>query len=483
MDSLKNKTVNGVGWSAADAFLSHGVTFIVGLVLARILSPEEYGLIGIVTIFTTIFAGFVDSGFSSALIRKKEVKDEDYNTMFITNLVMSVLLYAILYLAADWIAVFFNRSQLVSLVRVMGLLLILQSFSLVQYTILSKRIDFKTKTKSSLFSAVLSGAIGIGMALCGYGVWALVAQRLSYQLIYTICLWIFNRWWPSLRFSVSSFRYMWDFGWKIMLSGFLDRLWQQFYQGVVGKYYSPSTLGQYSRSKEYSSLFSSNFTAIIQRVSFPVLAEIQDDKERLVAVYRKIIKTTMFVTIIVLFFMGAVSEPLIYCLIGPQWHQAATFLPLICITMSFYPLHAINLNMLQIQGRSDIFLFLEIIKKVIAIGPICLGIFINIYWMLIGSIIVSVISFFLNTRYTGEKLGYSSWMQLKDIAPSFVLAIIIAISVFFFKYLPVSYYIILLIQIIVGVGLFFVICNKTKLEEYIEVKSIFLKYVKKIKRN
>ena len=194
------------------------------------------------------------------------------------------------------------------------------------------------------------------------------------QVFSTLCLWIFNKWLPYFKFNRESFGYMWGFGWKLMLSGLLDRTWAQLYQTVVGKCYTPETLGQYTRANQYAQIFSANFTSIISRVTYPALAEIQDDKERLREGYRKIIKLSMFVTAVCMISMGAVSEPLIYCMIGEQWQQAATFLPLICISLSTYPLHAINLNMLQVQGRSDLFLVLEIIKKVIAIGPICLGI-------------------------------------------------------------------------------------------------------------
>lgn len=480
--SLKDKSINGVGWSAAESFLSHGVTFLVGLVLARLLSPAEYGLIGIVTIFTTILSSVVDSGFSNAVIRKKGATDDDYNTMFITNMAMSIVLFVLLYFSAPFIASFFEREELVPLTRAMGFLLILQALSIVQNTILTKRIDFKTKTKASVIAGVVSGVIGIAFAFMGFGVWSLVAQQLSNKLCFTICLWIYNKWWPKFRFSVPSFRYMWGFGWKLMVSGLLDKIWSQLYQAVVGKYYSPATLGQYSRSKEYAHFFSTNFTTIVQRVSYPVLSEVQDDKARMVSGYRKIIKLSMFVTAICMISMGAVAEPFIYCLIGPKWHQAATFLPLICVSLSLYPLHAINLNMLKVQGRSDLFLILEIIKKIVAIGPICLGIFVNIYWMLVGSIVTGIIYFFLNSYYTGKKLNYSSWMQLKDIAPSYGLAMVIAVSVYFFKYLPLSNFIILPIQIVVGAGVFFLICEKTQMEEYKELKSIVLKYFKRLKR-
>ncbi len=479
--SLKDKTVKGVGWSAADSFLSQGITFVVGLVLARLLSPSEYGLIGITAVFITVFNAIIDSGFSQAIIRKKEASNEDYNTMFITNMVLSVILFLILFFSAPAIACFFERPELISLTRVMGIVLIINALSITQNTVLTKRIDFKTKTKASLISAVLSGIVGIVMAFMGYGVWSLVGQQITKQLANTICLWIFNKWWPNFKFSVFSFKYMWGFGWKLLVSSLIDTTWNELYQVVVGKFYSPATLGQYSRSKEYASIFSVNLQSIVGRVTFPVLAEIQDDKERLVGAYRRIIKTTMFVTAVSMISMGAIAEPMIYCLIGPQWHQAATFLPLICINMSLRPLHATNLNMLKVQGRSDLFLKLEIIKKIIAIGPIALGIFVGIYWMLVGGVITGFFAFFLNSYYSGKMIGYSSWMQLKDVVPSYGLSFLIALSVYFLKYLPLSYWIILPMQIIVGICVFFLVCETRKMEEYVETKNMLLSMLNKFK--
>lgn len=476
-ESLKSKTVKGVGWSAADAILGQGITFIVGLVLARLLSPSEYGLIGIVMIFVTVLGGIVDSGFSQALIRKQDANDDDYNTMFYTNLLVSIVLYSCLALSSPLIAHFFAREELTALVPVMGLIVIINSLSLVQYTILTKRIDFKTKTKVSLISSLTSGICGIICAYIGMGVWALVVQKLLQQSLYTVFLWIYNRWWPKFIFSRESFGYMWGFGWKILLSGLLNNIWNQLYQVVVGKFYNPATLGQYSRAKEYANIFSSNLTMIVQRVSYPVLSNIQDDEERMVAVYRKVIKMTMFVTAICMISLGAVSEPLIVTLIGEKWLEASTYLPLICISMSLYPLHAINLNMLQVQGRSDIFLFLEIIKKVISVGPICLGIFVSIKAMLWGTICTGIIAFFLNTYYTGKKLHYTSFMQLKDIACSYLIAVIMAVSVYFLKLLPLSCYAVLIIQFLVGIIVFFLLCEIFKPSEYLDLKGMALKLI------
>lgn len=482
--SLKDRTVRGVSWSAADSVLGQGITFVVGLVLARLLSPSEYGLIGIVTIFITIFNAIIDSGFSQAVIRKKEADNEDYNTMFLTNMVLSFVLFFVLFFCAPAIARFFGRLELINITRVMGVVLIINALSITQNTVLTKKIDFKTKTKASFISAVLSGIVGIGMAFMGYGVWALVGQQITKQLANTVCLWFLNKWWPNFMFSLQSFKYMWGFGWKLLAASLIDNIWNQLYQVVVGKFYSPATLGQYSRSAEYASIFSININSIVGRVSFPVLAEIQDDKTRLVSAYRRIIRITMFVTAICMIPMGAVADPMLYCLIGPQWHQAATFLPFICISMSLYPLHAINLNMLKVQGRSDLFLKLEIIKKMIATIPILLGIFVGIYWMVLGSVFTGIIAFFLNSFYSGQMIGYSSLMQLKDIAPSYGLAFLIAISVYFLKYLPFSYWIIFPIQLVVGVAVFFIVCNITQMEEYIDVKNLLVPLIKKItKRN
>ena len=481
-ESLKNKTVKGTLWSAADSFLGHGVTFFVGIILARLLSPDEYGLIGICLICNTVLNGIVDSGFSSAIIRKKEASEDDYNTMFITNMVVSILLYFILFLCTPIIADFFGRNELVSLIRVTGSVLIINALSITQTTILTKRIDFKTKTKASIISAVVSGVIGIAMAYYGFGVWALAGQLISKQLLYTCCLWILNKWWPNLHFSIDSFKYMWGFGWKILVSGLLNNIWEQIYQVVVGKFYNPATLGQYTRGRQFASIFSENFTVIIKRVSYPVLANIQDDTARMVAAYRKVIKVSMFVTVITLFSLGAVAEPLLYTLIGDQWHEAAVFLPFICISMSLYPLHALNLNMLQVQGRSDVFLYLEIIKKIISIGPICLGIFVGIKAMLIGSIVTGVISFFLNSYYTGKELQYSSWMQIKDVSISFLIATILAVSVYFLKYLSMPYWTILISQIVLGSGMLLLICELCKVEEYLEIKRIAVGMLNKHKR-
>jgi len=479
---LKDKTVKGVGWSAIDNVAQYAVQFVVSIVLARLLSPEDYGLLGIIVIFTAVCTALINGGFSSAIIRKKNATNDDYNTAFIANMVMSFFLYVVIFFCAPLIANFFGRTELVSLTRVSSLGMIIGALALVQQTRLTKRIDFKTQTKITLIASVTSGVIGIVMAATGFGVWALVAQSLSSQLFRTILLWFFNKWVPQLRFSGQSFRELFGFGWKMMVSGVLDTVWKELYQVVVGKFYSPATLGQYTRAKQFSTLFSSNLTAVVQRVTFPVLSGIQDDKERMISAYRRIIKTTMFITAICMFFLGAISEPLLYCLIGPKWHEASTYLPLICLGASLYPLHAINLNMLQVQGRSDLFLGLEIIKKIIGLAPLFVGAFVGIMPMLYVNLLIGVICYFLNSYFPGKLLGYNSWMQIKDIAPSFGIAALVALSVWFFKYLPISNWFILPIQIVIGIAVFFALCKMTNIGEYEEVKSMVMPFINRIKK-
>ena len=344
--------------------------------------------------------------------------------------------------------------------------MIIGALAIVQQTILTKRIDFKTQTKITFIASIVSGAVGIVMALIGFGVWALVYQGLVSGIVRTMLLWIYNKWIPNLRFSNKSFQELFGFGWKLMVSGLLDTVWKQLYQVVVGKFYNSATLGQYTRAKGFSELFSSNLTSVIQRVTYPVLSNIQDEKERMVVAYRKIIKFTMFISSIAMFALGAVSEPLLYCLIGPKWHEAATYLPLICISASTYPLHALNLNMLEVQGRSDLFLGLEIIKKIIAVGPLYIGAFIGIIPMLYTNLITTVIAFFLNSHYSGKMVGYSSWMQIKDVAPSYGIATVVALSIYFLKFLSIPNWVILPLQCLIGLMTFLMLCRMFHIEEF-----------------
>lgn len=478
-ESLKIKTVKGTFWSGLDSFASQGIMFLVGLVLARLLTPHEYGLIGYITILTAIFNSIVDSGFSSALIRKKNIRAIDYNTAFIFNIIISILLCAAMFLLARPISRFFNEPQLVQLVKAMSVIVIINGLAIIQRTNLTRNVDFKTQTKASLISSISSGIVGIGMALYGVGVWSLVGQQITRQLLNTVCLWILNKWLPRFEFSWQSFRELFNFGWKLLASGLIDTIWKQVSNMVIGKYYSTSSLGQYTRGQQFADIFSANMTSIIQRVSYPVLSSIQDERDRMKEGYRKIIKVTMFLSFVLMFGLAAIATPLLTVLIGRQWMEAAHYLQILCFSMCLYPLHAINLNMLQVQGRSDLFLKLEIIKKIIAIGPILLGIFMGIDWMLYGWIITGVISYLLNAMYSGNMIGYSIPAQVRDILPSFAIAAIMAILVYLLQFIELQPIVTLLIQLCLGTAIIISVSELFKLEEYIEIKGIVLSFIKR----
>lgn len=478
--SLKSKTVKGARWSFIDNISSQGIVFLVGLVLARLLSPEEYGLIGIITIFISVFNSIVDSGFSNALIRKNDARDIDYYTVFLTNLVLSLVLFAVLFISAPAIGGFFNKPQLIPLLRVMGLIVIINAFAIIQRTILVKKVDFKTQTKASLISSISSGVIGIGMALYGFGVWSLAGQQISRQLLNTVFLWIFSKWYPKLKFSFESFKELFKFGWKLLVSGLIDTVWREVYQVVIGKCYSSATLGQYTRAQQFASICSSNLTSVVQRVSFPVLSSVQDDEERLKNGYKRIIKVTMLLAFTLMLGLAAVAKPMILTLIGEQWLPCVPFLQIICLQMMLYPLHSLNLNMLQVQGRSDLFLKLEIIKKIVGLVPLLLGVYIGIYWMLGGSVITGCFSYYLNAYYSGPFLNYSIREQVKDILPSLGVALAMAVPVFAMSFIPISSFIILPLQIIVGAGITIGICEASKLPEYMELKDIAMPVINKV---
>ena len=481
-ESLKQKTVKGVGWSFADNIANQGITFLVGLVLARLITPEEYGLIGIILIFVAVFDSIVNCGFSNALIRKNDADDMDYNTVFIVNMVLSVVLFIAFFFSAQFIADFFGQPLLKPLTQAMGSIVIIHAFAIIQRTVLIKRIDFKTQTKASVISSVTSGVIGITMAFYGYGVWSLVAQQLSRALLNTVCLWIYSRWWPKLQFSWNSFRELFGFGWKLLVSSLIDTVWREIYQVVIGKCYAPATLGQYTRAHQFGSIFSSNLNTVIQRVSYPVLSSLQDDKERMKEGYRRVIKVTMLVTFVLMLGLAAISKPMIQVLVGDQWLVAAGFLPIICLRMMLYPLHALNLNMLQVQGRSDLFLKLEIIKKCVAVIPITLGIFVGIYWMIWGSVFTSMFAYYLNSYYSGKFLNYSILTQIKDILPSFGIAVVMAIVTYALSLLPLSPFILLPMQVMAGAGITVALCERFKRPEYLEIRSMALSVLRKIKK-
>lgn len=475
---LKQHTLKGLKWSFLDNALNQGIRFVLGLVLARLLTPYDFGIIGIALIFVSISEDIVDGGFTNALIQKKTPSPVDYSTVFVTNLVFSAVLYAVLFLLAPYIAVFFNNPQLTSIVRVISIILLIDAFMFVAKVRLTKDLDFKRLAKISVSSSVISGIVGIIFALSGFGVWSLVFQQLTRHLLNTSFLWLTNKGGLSVRFSKKSFTSLFSFGSKLLITDLTISIYNQLVNVVVGKCYSPATLGQYSRAHQFSGLFSSTLNQIIQRVSYPALSKIQDDYERLLRAYRELIKTTSFVVFSLMLFLAAIAEPLITVLIGSKWLECVPYLQLLCFSRMLQPLLSINMNIFKVKGRSDLCLKLELTKRFLDLFSIALGILVSIYWMLIGSIIVNVLAYLLNIYSSSRLLGYTMKRQLKDITPALMVAGLVSILAFLPIYFSNQYYVILPIQIFVWLVLLVVVSETTKLDGYLYIKTILREHVR-----
>lgn len=479
---LKKKTVRGLGWSALDNVAKMGITFVVSIVLARMLSPDEYGLIGILLIFINVFNAIVDSGFTTALVRKQNATEDDFSTAFFVNVVVSIFMAVAMFFCSTPIASFFQRPELVRLTQVMSVVVVINALAIVQKARLTKNIDFKTQTKVTLTASLVSGCVGIGMAYMNYGVWALVGQQISMQSTTTVMLWALNRWFPKFTFNTNSFKELWSFSWKLLVSALIDNGWKEIYQVVIGKFYAPATLGLYTRAKQFKDLLSVNMTTVIQRVSFPALSSIQDDQVRLKNAYRKVVRTTMLTSFVFMLGLSACSKAMILVLLGEKWEACIPFLRVLCLIGMLYPLHALNLNIITVKGRSDLFLKLEIIKKIIAVGPILLGIFYDIYYMIWGSFVASCIAYYINAYYSKPLLNYGIIAQVKDILPSFGVAATMALVLFAVGEIPLMPQIIFPLQLVVGTIVVILLGEIFKLPEYLEIKGVALSIIQKFKR-
>lgn len=478
-DNLKNKTISALSWSFTDSFVNQGFQFIVGIILARLLTPKEFGLIGIITVFLAISNVFIDSGISDALIRKKNTDKADLSTVFYFNVGVSILLFLILFFSAPFISNFFSEPDLTSLIRVLSLNLILASFAAIHRTILIKNLNFKLQTKISLSAASVSGVAAIGFAYYGFGVWSLVIRSLFYGLITTTLFWAWHKWYPALSFSIRAFKEMYGFGYKLFFSRMIDTIYKNIYNLVIGKYFSAADLGFYTRADQFKNLIVINLTITTQKVTYPVLSQIQDDNVRLKNAYKRIIKSTMFVTFSSMIILAVVAEPLIITLIGSKWLPSVQYLQLLCVVGIFFPLHAINLNMLNVKGRSDLFLKLEIIKKFLAVPTIIIGIFYGIKIMILGIILNSMFGYFLNSYYSGRMISYPVKEQIVDLVPSFFLILLVGIITFLIgKIIILSSIYMLIMQISISVFTLILFSEILKLNEYIEIKQILRERLK-----
>ncbi len=459
------------------------IQFIVGLVLARLLAPEEFGLIGMITVFIAVTQSLVDSGFGQALIRKKDATDSDYSTVFYFNFLAGVLLFLVFYFSAPAISRFYDQPELTDLARVLGIIILINSASLIQRTILIRNVSFRKLMKVNLTAAVISGIIGVAMALNGYGVWSLVWRSITHSAVQAVMLWSANRWKPGLTFNRESLRSLFSFGSKLLLSGLIDTLYRNIYLLIIGKFFSAADLGYYTRADQFSRLASQNLTGTVQRVSYPVLSQVQDDDERLKSGYKKLIITTMFITFFVMLGMVAVARPMIVTLIGEKWLPSVEYLQLICLSSMLFPLHALNLNILNVKGRSDLFLKLEVVKKLLAVPVIMAGIFLGIRAMLIGMVIHSFIAYLLNGHYSGRLIKFPVREQVGDIMPSFLAALAVSAIVFSLTLILNIFPALLLVLQLTLLTILMVVTGRLfRLRGYLEIRSIIVDKIPKLKK-
>lgn len=419
-ESLKQKTTKGLIWSSVERFSNQGISFFFSILLARMLDPSDFGIIAMITIFFAVAQSFVDSGFSNALVRKTDRIEEDLSTCFYFNIAVGLVAYIVLFLIAPFVATFYNQPILSPIIRITGLGVVLNSLCVVQQALFTIKIDFKSQAKVTLSATLISGIVGVILAYQGYGVWALVWQGVISALVRMGLLWLMSKWHPKTGFSKDSFHYLFGYGSKLLASGLLDTIYNNIYPIVIGKFYTPAQLGNYSRALSFAQLPSSNITSILQRVTFPVLSTIQDDMPRLQANYRRLLKLSAFIVFPLMMGLAAVAFPLIRIVLTPKWEGCSFYLQIICFALMWYPIHAINLNLLQVKGRSDLFLRLEVIKKIVGVCIMCITIPLGITAMCIGMVFSSLISLFINTFYTGKLIDIGYLKQMRDLLPIFV---------------------------------------------------------------
>ena len=471
-DSLKQKAAKGILWSTVERFSVQGIQFLIMIVMARLLTPHDYGLIGMLTIFIAVAQSLIDSGFSQALIRKQDRTEIDNNTVFYFNIVVSGLLYFILYISAPFVADFYNTPQLCPVMRVVCISIIFNSLAVVQRALLTIKIDFKTQAKAALTAAVTSGVVGITMAYHGFGVWSLVIQQLLNLGINTSLLWLLSKWRPRLIYSWQSFHELFAFGSKLLASGLLDTIYRNIYPIVIGKLFSASNLGHYTRAQHFSEFPSSNLTGIIQRVTYPVLCEIQHDDTRLADIYRKILKLSAFIIFPLMIGLSSVAKPLVNIMLGQQWDFCGQLLQIICFSMMWFPIHSINLNLLQVKGRSDLFLRLEIIKKFLGIGVLCITAPFGLIMMCYGQIFNSLVALIINTYYTGRIIHVGFFRQMRDLLPTISLSFVMFALILTVNHFMPSEIMKLCVGIVLGMAFYALLSRIFKFSELTELLSL-----------
>ncbi|HTO14130.1 MAG: lipopolysaccharide biosynthesis protein [Dysgonamonadaceae bacterium] len=450
--SLRKQATSGMMWTFAQQFSTQGIGFIISVVLARLLLPAEFGIIGMIAIFMGIGGALVDSGLASSLIRTPDANEEDFSTVFYFNILGSILIYFILYLTAPFIANFFDQPILKNITRVYGITFIINAFSTIQLTRLTQKMDFKTQMIVSVPALIGGGIVGITLAYLGHGVWSLVWMRLIQSFLNSVQLWIVTKWKPSLIFNIAKFKYHFNFGYKLLLSGLLDTVFTNIYTVIIGKFFLPAQLGFYTRASSVVRMPVDNISGALHKVTYPLFAQIKDDNERLKKVYKQILQMISFLIAPTLIIMGVLATPLFRFLFTEKWLPAVPYFQILCISGFMYPFHFYNLNILNVKGRSDLFLKLEIIKKILLVITILLSIPFGIYGLLWGMVISSALALSINAHYSGKFIHYSGFKQIKDVLPILLIALIAGALTLTIDRIMINFKVIDIFRIIIGIS-------------------------------
>ena len=476
-DNLKNKTIKGLLWSFIENFSLKAVQFILGIVMARYLLPEDFGLIAMLAIFISISQIFIDGGFSAALIQKRNRTELDFSTVYYFNIIISILIYLILFYSAPAIASFYNIPQLVTVTRIISLNLIIASLSSVAKTKLTIDVDFKTQAKASLISVVLSGIVGIYMAINDFGVWALVVQSILYTSLQTILISYFLRWMPMLRFSIDSFKSLFPFGSRLLVSKLISAIYSDIYSLFLGKKFSSADLGFYSRAELFTKFPTENISAVLSRVTFPILSSISNDDERLKGIYIKYLKLTSFLVFPIMLLLTGIAYPLIEILLRDKWINTVLILQILCLGFIWEPIGFLNLNLLYVKGESKLILRLEIIKKTIGFIILLTTLPFGIIPISIGRAFYSFISVYINTNYTKKYIDLDYLAQMRLILPQLLLSLSMGIIVYTLTFFISGSFYQLFFGCLVGFGYYILMAYFLKLESLMSILDILKKYV------
>ena len=481
--TLRNKTVNGVLWSFVERFSVQGVVFLCNIVIARIIGPGNFGLIAMLAIFMTVSQVFIDGGFSSALIQRKDRSEADFSTVFYINIAISIIVYALLFLAAPTIAFYFEEPILEPITRVYSLNLILNSMVAVNRTKLTIDVDFKTQSKISLISAVIAGAAGIGLALMGYGVWSLVYQALILALLNVLLSFYYVRWWPSKNFSSESFHRRFSFGSKLLVANIISAAYTKVYNLVIGKRFSKEDLGLFENADKFNQFASSNLGSILQRVSFPVLSTIQDDDDRLRSAYKRFMQVSALIAFPLILGLCGIARPMIYTLLGEEWMGCVPILQILSLAYLWDCVIATNLNLIYVKGHSDYVLRLEMVKKSIAVAILLVSMFFGIIAICWGRVLYSIIALYLNTYYTKKLLNYGFLCQIKELLPVLAVSGVIAgMGIAMGEFIP-NLYIAFVATLVACPVVYVLLCKAFRLSAYGELMTIIKEKLHGLKKH